>query len=62
MKINLKTKFHRDGSVTIWNVYRQQWVRTSASAVTAETLATLTDAERNRIRRMAGDDDHGTGA
>ena len=53
MKINLNTKFHRDGSVTIWNVYRQQWVRTSASAVTAETLATLTDAERNRIRRMA---------
>ena len=52
MKINLKTKYHRDGSVTLWSVHRQQWVRTSASAVTAETLATLSDAERTRIRRM----------
>ena len=53
MKTNLKTKYHRDGSVTIWNIFRQQWVRMAATDVTAETLATLNDAERTRIRRIA---------
>jgi hypothetical protein len=53
MKINLKTKFHRDGSVTLWSVHRQQWVRIYAADVSVETLATMTDAERTRLRRVA---------
>jgi hypothetical protein len=48
-----RTKFNRDGSVTIWSVYRQQWERMPASEVSDETLASLPAAERERIIRMA---------
>jgi hypothetical protein len=48
-----KTTFHRDGTVTLWNVFRQQWTRRDAAAISDELLATLTPAERARIERMA---------
>jgi hypothetical protein len=41
---SFKTKFHRDGSVTIWDVYQQQWVRTSRP--TNQQLATLPKRDR----------------
>lgn len=44
--------FHRDGTVTLWHVYRQQWVRLAADAISDETLATLSQRERVRILRM----------
>jgi hypothetical protein len=47
------TKFHRDGTVTIWNVYRQGWVRYAAAEVPDRIQATLDDAQRARIARMA---------
>lgn len=48
-----RTKFHRDGDVTVWSVHRQQWVRCPAGDVSDETMATLPRAERERIARIA---------
>ena len=44
--------FHRDGTITLWHVYRQQWVRMAATAISDETLATLSQRERARALRM----------
>jgi hypothetical protein len=42
-----KTTYHRDGTVTLWDVYTQQWVR--GNNWDDETLATLSSKERARI-------------
>ena len=44
-----KLTLHRDGSVTLWDVYVQQWTRTDAPS--DALYATLTSAERARIDR-----------
>ena len=46
-----RTKFHRDGTVTvtIWNVYAQQWMRTSEPS--DRMLASLPAKERQRIMK-----------
>ena len=44
-----KTRYHRDGSVTLWHVYSQTWVRTAT--VSDQTLATLGQEDRERILR-----------
>jgi hypothetical protein len=49
----LATKFHRDNSVTLWNVYSQTWQRVRASRVSDEILSSLSAGERARIARMA---------
>lgn len=41
------TKFHRDGTVTLWSVQCQSWQR--LSHVSAETLASLPAQERRRV-------------
>ena len=43
------TKYHRDGTVTVWDVYAQQWTRTAAPS--DEVLASLGAKERERVRR-----------
>lgn len=49
-----KTKFHRDGTVTVWDVHAQQWRRmTPAALLAAGLLPTLPRAERARIERRA---------
>jgi len=54
-----QTKFHRDGTVTVWDVYQQQWVRRAAADLIAECgsanalMPTLSQSERDRITRMA---------
>ena len=45
-------KFHKDGSVTLWDVYQQQWRRTSYPS--DEVLASFNEAERKRIMRHVG--------
>ena len=49
------TRYHRDGTVTVWDVYQQQWTRSAAAAVQADSrvMASLTDRERERITAMA---------
>lgn len=41
------TTFHRDNTVTIWNVYTQQWQRTSKPS--DSVLASLSSEERDRV-------------
>jgi len=48
-KTAFATKYHRDGTVTVWDVYRQAWTRTAAPS--DRVLASLTEAERARIAR-----------
>lgn len=45
-------KFHRDGSVTLWDCYEQRWMR-YRTPISNRISATLTDAERVRISRHA---------
>lgn len=44
-----RTTLHRDGSITVWGVYSQQWFRTRRPS--DETLASLSTAERARVER-----------
>lgn len=44
-----KTTYHRDGTVTLWDVYRQQWIRTGQPR--DEVLASLGHEERERVIR-----------
>ena len=56
MKMNntqYRTIYHRDGTVTVWDVYQQRWTRLPASQVRDEVLASLPARERDRIMRMA---------
>jgi len=51
--MNIKTVYHRNNTITLWNVYTQTWQRIRASRVSDEVLATLAPEERKRIARMA---------
>ncbi len=44
-----RATIHRDGSITVWSVYRQRWVRTSHPS--DELLASMPTSERERILR-----------
>lgn len=46
------TTFHRDGTVTVWDVYTQSWSRTSRPS--DNVLASLAESERNRVIRHCG--------
>ena len=48
-----KSTYHRDGTVTLWDCYRQRWTRPAAGEVSDQVLATLSAVERKRIARMA---------
>jgi hypothetical protein len=52
IKSRYATTYHRDNTVTIWDVYQQAWVR--LSHVTDHILHTLGDAERERVKRHTG--------
>ncbi len=41
------TTYHDDGSVTVWDVYRQRWLTTTH--VCDEVLASLSAEERERV-------------
>lgn len=48
-----RSTYHRDGTVTIWSVHQQRRLRVRASDISAETLASLSETERQRIARVA---------
>jgi hypothetical protein len=50
---NYKTKFHKDGTITIWNIYLQQWERHQADQIPNDVLASVGDIERDRIYNHA---------
>jgi len=43
-----KSTLHRDGTVTYWSVYDQQWVK-RAAYVPPTDLAAMSMAERDRV-------------
>ena len=49
-----KTTFHRDNTVTFWNVYEQAWNRTEASQISDRDLASMSESDRKRVIKMAG--------
>lgn len=49
-----RTTWHRDGSLTYWDVYAQGWTRSDAAAISDSTLATMPQADRDRVARLAG--------
>jgi hypothetical protein len=51
---NYKTKFHKDGTITIWNIFRQQWERRQADQISFDVLASVGNIERKRIYEHAG--------
>ena len=57
IKSNYRTTFHRDGnrdgSVSFWNVYQQQWVREQASQFSDQDLASMSNSDRERVVKMA---------
>ena len=52
---NYRTTFHRDQTVTVWDVYQQQWRRLPAVRLFGEDaiMASLNQQERNRVVRAA---------
>lgn len=42
------TRYHRNGTVTVWDVYQQQWLR-QVGIVPSAVLATLTHEDRERV-------------
>lgn len=43
-----KITYHRDGTVTYWSVYQQQWIR-KASEVSDDELAAMSAQERDKV-------------
>ena len=47
-----KITYHRDHTVTLWNVYSQEWIRTGVPS--DRILASLNPRERDRVIRHCG--------
>lgn len=47
-----KTRFHRDATITLWDVYTQSWERTGRPS--DAQLAAMPAAERERVIRHTG--------
>jgi hypothetical protein len=47
----MKTIYHRNGEVTVWDVFKQGWVRCHAARVPKSSLLGLMPEERERLIR-----------
>lgn len=47
-----RTKYHRDATVTLWDVYQQQWIRTARPS--DRQLASLSSKVRARVIQHCG--------
>ena len=45
----MKTTYHKDFTVTFWDVYRMCWTRMNVDNISQNLLDTMTQAERKRI-------------
>ena len=48
--MNTRTTCHRDGTVTFWSVYQQEWIRRT-SLVPDQELAAMSEQERAKAQR-----------
>lgn len=53
IKPNYATTYHKDGTVSYWDVHRQQWQRKPAAEISDAVQSTLTEGERTAISRAA---------
>lgn len=53
IKHDRSNTYHRDGTVSHWDVYDQQWRRAEAQFIGDQVLATMTQTERTRIANHA---------
>lgn len=52
-KPNYKTTYHKDGTVSYWDVFSQSWERSDAAEISDRILASMSQPERDRIAKMA---------
>lgn len=51
-----KTTYHRDGTVTLWDVYQRAYTRSAIPS--GRVIASLTPSERDRVyRHLVSDED-----
>ena len=48
-----RTKFHRDATVTFWNVFEQGWKRLPAARISDADLSTMSKTDRARVLGIA---------
>ena len=53
IKEQCRPTYHRDGSVSYWDVYLQQWARRPAQEVTEAVQASHDDVFRRRVANMS---------
>ena len=53
IKEQCRPTYHRDGTVSYWDVYLQQWARRPAQEVTEAVQASHDDVFRRRVANMA---------
>jgi hypothetical protein len=52
-KRDFNTKYHRDGLITYWSVYRQTWVK-CVSNIPNRELAAMSPRERDWVMKHLG--------
>ncbi len=50
IKDGYRNTYHRDGTVSFWDVYQQRWVRLLAARISDQVLSTFSESARRRIR------------
>jgi len=58
IKKNGKCTFHRDGTISYWDIYCQKWARIEIMSVESSIMASLTAAERRRVRKTQKEQGH----
>jgi hypothetical protein len=53
VKSGYRSTFHRDGTVSYWNVHARQWERRPAASISDRVLASMDSVERDRVLRAA---------
>lgn len=49
IKSNYRSTFHRDNTISFWDVFCQQWRRISLQSFSDREIATMRSGERERI-------------
>ena len=49
----MRTIYHKDGTVTFWNVFQQCKMRIKACNISDQTLSSLSEKESNRIIKIS---------
>lgn len=52
-KADRTNTYHKDGSVSYWNVFLQQWCRDRVDQIPDRVLASMSDDDRAKVARHA---------